>query len=108
MSEEKPIVENIYFGENPENFSNSQPEREYSIDQCEPLPKKYSDKLPDYFKIFCQPRITPEKKVIFDLDLTEEFYSAYRIHYNLKKNPSQDQLLKTLDNELKIALNGLF
>lgn len=108
MPEEKPIVENIFFGENPENFSQNQPKKEYTIDQCEPLPKKYSDKLPDYFKIFCHPRITPEKKVIFDIDLTEEFYSAYRIHYNLNKNPSQNELLKMLNYELKIALNGLF
>jgi|694.fasta_scaffold36676_5 hypothetical protein len=105
--QEKPIVENIYFGENPENFKPEE-DTEYTIDQCEPLPKKYLDKLPDYFKIFCTPMIAPNKKVVFNMDLTEEFYSAYRIHYKLKANPPQDKLLKTLDEELKIALNGLF
>lgn len=108
MLEKKPIIENIFFGENPENFAQNQPQKDYGIDQCEPLPKQYSDKLPDYFKIFCHPRLTPEKKVIFDIDLTEEFYSAYRLHYNLKKNPKQDELLAMIDKELKIALNGLF
>lgn len=106
--ENKPIVENIYFGENPENFNSNNTEQDFPIEQCEPLPKKYSDRLPDYFKIFCHPRINPNKKVIFDIDLTEEFYSAYRIHYKLQKNPSQDELLKTLDQELKVALDGLF
>jgi hypothetical protein len=106
--ENKPITENIYFGENPNNFHQNQPQTDYPIDQCEPLPKKYSDRLPDYFKIFCNPRINPEKKVIFDIDLTEEFYSAYRMHYNIQRNPTQNDMLKTLENELKIALDGLF
>lgn len=107
MQEEKPIIENIYFGENPANLPKQQ-EIEYPIELCEPLPKNYLDKLPDYFKIFCHPKITPDKKVIFDIDLTEEFYAAYRMHYNLKQNPSQKKLLKMLDEELKIALKGFF
>lgn len=103
---EKPLREDIYFGENPKNF---QPNNiEYTFDKCEPLPKKYLDKLPEYFKIFCNPMIDPENKVSFDIVLTDEFYEAVRIHYNLNKKPSQDRLLKILDNELKIALDGFF
>jgi hypothetical protein len=104
---DNPILENVCFGENIENFPNNS-DIEYPIHQCEPLPKKYLDKLPDYIKLFCLPVVNPENKIQLNIDLTSDFIEAFRIYYNLKQEPPQDRIMAVIESELNMALKGFF
>lgn len=104
---DKPILEDVFFGESLDSSLNDS-DIEYPIHQCEPLPKKYLDKLPDYIKLFCFPVVNPENKIQLNIDLDEDFIKAFKIYYNLKYEPSQDKIMNIIESELKMALKGFF
>jgi hypothetical protein len=93
-----PLMEDFYIGENPNNFQqHDNPNSEYG----EPLPKKYLDKFPEYFVYFCKPYMGKDGNIKLNIKLTEEFFSAMKIHYGLKEKPSREQLCNILSKEIK-------
>lgn len=103
-SDEYPLNEDFYIGENPKNLPHYYEQQSQNDDFAEPLPDKYLSRFPEYFKIFCKPYISITGEVKFNIQLSNEFISAIKIHYNLKQSPSRQELCTILESELKKCL----
>ncbi len=97
-----PLMEDFYIGENPENFPNNSENKQ--SDFAEVLPEKYLNRFPEYFKIFCNPYIASDGSVKFNIELTDEFLKAVKIHYSLNQIPSKEKLCEIIEHEVKNCL----
>lgn len=98
-----PLNEDFYIGEDSNNLPKLEEDKS-NEDYGAPLPDKYVNKLPEYFKIFCKPYISKNGGVKFDIELGDEFYKALKIHYGMKKNPTKEELCNILESEIKNSL----
>lgn len=100
---ETQLNSDFFYGENPDNLENINRFNEKN-DFYEPLPHKYANRLPDYMRIFCNPYISTDGSVKFNIDLTKEFLNAIKIEYSLKNEPSREEICKIIESEIKKCL----